>query len=484
MAVCGEPLGSCQEDTTKAYGHDAPHAEALAIERSRRMRAAQLSFLQNADKISECEARALLGNPDFMDSARFRKLESDEAVLSTGLLAVSKPPDVRIDVPRGSGRNYPGEETLADWVQEEIARLRGGPLVTLDVHGSKAKSKADSSCGSCIDGKLRWINQLDHATSGVMLVGLSKKTASTFGKEWQARRVLKFYDVIVRGVMPSDFYDINLPLADAYPGSFVRRAVIGQPMVGDKSNGSWKQGDIKPYVRSGVVGLSSARCNDGKDLHDCEVDVVHSTDADEGPPLDDLSHGVTIRDPDGGHELWEHESGCPGSVFFGGPDENESSRDPRLRTVKNRNLLEDGCRTTSSLLPAGVKVESARTCARVLRRGTYRIKQEGGAVLDVPVTLMRVRIFTGRSHQIRAHLFAIGYPVLGDCVYTEPNLRRALAEARGEEAEAPVRSDLHDSARGPLPWRMFLHSRRVELPELGVRLEADSGFESLLLRED
>jgi len=43
-----------------------------------------------------------------------------------------------------------------------------------------------------------------------------------------------------------------------------------------------------------------------------------------------------------------------------------------------------------------------------------------GAYGHTPLTLVKVNLLTGRTHQIRAHLFAIGFPVIGDQVYKTP----------------------------------------------------------------
>ncbi len=74
-------------------------------------------------------------------------------------------------------------------------------------------------------------------------------------------------------------------------------------------------------------------------------------------------------------------------------------------------------------------------------------------------TMLRVRLETGRTHQIRVHLKAIGYAVYADPLYGKPIPGRRLwlhAESlafvhpvTGEELEfeSPIPEDLHEAAR-------------------------------------
>lgn len=50
-------------------------------------------------------------------------------------------------------------------------------------------------------------------------------------------------------------------------------------------------------------------------------------------------------------------------------------------------------------------------------------------------SLLRVRIKTGRTHQIRVHMAAIGHPVIGDEVYGDKKLNRMFKERFGLERQ-------------------------------------------------
>ena len=70
---------------------------------------------------------------------------------------------------------------------------------------------------------------------------------------------------------------------------------------------------------------------------------------------------------------------------------------------------------------------------------------EHGTLGAFSVTLMRVRIATGRTHQIRVHAAEAGHPLAGDPKYGERPFNRVAREAGLN--------------------RLFLHAARLRLPE-------------------
>ena len=74
-----------------------------------------------------------------------------------------------------------------------------------------------------------------------------------------------------------------------------------------------------------------------------------------------------------------------------------------------------------------------------------------------PISLVECRIETGRTHQIRVHMAALGCPVIGDKVYGKPALDKRLS---------------------PVPARQMLHAWKLRLrhPVKGVEMSFEAPF--------
>ena len=107
-------------------------------------------------------------------------------------------------------------------------------------------------------------------------------------------------------------------------------------------------------------------------------------------------------------------------------------------------LLPEHQQTQASKRQRGVNLQEAVT---------HWTKLSGG----VDATLLELTIETGRTHQIRRHLAAIGHPIVGDAKYGDFPFNRRARSAWGAK-------------------RMFLHSSRLALshPITGKRLAFDA----------
>jgi 23S rRNA pseudouridine1911/1915/1917 synthase len=102
-------------------------------------------------------------------------------------------------------------------------------------------------------------------------------------------------------------------------------------------------------------------------------------------------------------------------------------------------------------------------------------------------TLVRVRIETGRTHQIRVHMASIGHPVVGDTLYGgSGQLTDQVASQAAQSKAARRRAEPERLKLG----RNFLHAARLEFthPRTGKLLELEAPLpeelESFLKRLD
>jgi 23S rRNA pseudouridine1911/1915/1917 synthase len=119
-------------------------------------------------------------------------------------------------------------------------------------------------------------------------------------------------------------------------------------------------------------------------------------------------------------------------------------RDPLRRTRMTTRSLEDG--------------RAAVSHYEVVRRIASRFGK---------FTLVRVRIETGRTHQIRVHMSSIGYPVVGDTLYGGAGQLTDQVAAQAHRKEEPEKLRL---------GRNFLHAARLEFvhPRSGKLMELEA----------
>ncbi len=119
-------------------------------------------------------------------------------------------------------------------------------------------------------------------------------------------------------------------------------------------------------------------------------------------------------------------------------------------------------------------IARSKTNARMAARPNSQEGKEAITHFDVlhryaSATLLDVRIETGRTHQIRAHFFALGHPVAGDELYTMRGVKtiplgRLFLHARSLGIDLP--NGEHMTFEAPLPPELELAVSKLSEPHL------------------
>ena len=103
----------------------------------------------------------------------------------------------------------------------------------------------------------------------------------------------------------------------------------------------------------------------------------------------------------------------------------------------------------------------------------YKVIGQGG-IDNVPISLLEVEIFTGRTHQIRVHMAYLGFPVAGDKVYggsRRLELPRQLLHAYRVSIPHPLSGEIMEF-KAPVP---------ADMAEIIAQLQLNSAVSKIIM---
>jgi 23S rRNA pseudouridine1911/1915/1917 synthase len=88
----------------------------------------------------------------------------------------------------------------------------------------------------------------------------------------------------------------------------------------------------------------------------------------------------------------------------------------------------------------------------VVARGKPAVTHYSVVTRYAAATLLRCRLETGRTHQIRVHLASIGHPLVGDPVYGKRGAKNGTRAFRRQALHAQKLALVHPRTRERVSW--------------------------------
>mmetsp|Transcript_962 Transcript_962/g.1201 ORF Transcript_962/g.1201 Transcript_962/m.1201 type:complete len:376 (-) Transcript_962:147-1274(-) len=280
-------------------------------------------------------------------------------------------------------------------------------------------------CPELSETKLRWIHQLDYATSGVLCVGLNPETTCEACKLFEFRRTKKVYLALVQGHLDlAAFPEVEIPNQELFPlhgKSSGRKTKKRKPGVQYRPPASYFQ-EHKAKLQNLIAKQKKDSTEEVKELSSNEQRVLDNKwkqvkhDAEFIRQYVERSENDKRRAENQQHEEKDKETSRPQIFRMKGDSQDSFIVDAPLEEV------------------AG---DFRMKVAETGRASMTRIQVvESGFFQGNKVTKLRLYPLTGRRHQLRIHCMTAGYPIVGDATYSG-------------DLESP---------------RMMLHAQSIELP--------------------